>query len=167
MCNGSTPESFSSAIAVLQMSSLLVIDCEGLNLGSSWFSFRPQYLSYCPTKSSEFPFRFCRSHFLPPALFSFLTNPSILKILYDGRMDFCALYHTYHIDFDPVLDLQLVDICSRFARGDYSVASHERRLLRCFSHKQIRQNKDRFKNIHVLRSLGRCLEEHGCKEYFT
>ncbi|KAJ3747035.1 hypothetical protein DFH05DRAFT_1391696, partial [Lentinula detonsa] len=95
------------------------------------------------------------------ALFSFLTNPAILKILYDGQTDFCALYHIYHIDFDPVLDLQLVDICSRFARGDYSVASHERRLLRCFSQKQIRQNKDRFQNIYVLRSLGRCLEEHG------
>ncbi|KAJ3980231.1 hypothetical protein F5890DRAFT_758310 [Lentinula detonsa] len=145
------------------MFSLLVIDCEGLNLGSSWFSFRPQYLSYCPTKSSEFSLRFCRSHFLPPALFSFLTNPSILEILYDGRTHFCALYHTYHIDFNPGLDLQLVDICSRFARGDYSVASHERRLLRCFSQKQIRQNKDRFQNIYVLRSLGRCLEEHGCK----
>ncbi|KAJ3991658.1 hypothetical protein F5050DRAFT_1793070, partial [Lentinula boryana] len=122
ICNGSTPESFSSAIAVLQMFSLLT------HRGSLFV--------------------------LSISLFSFLTNPSILKILYDGRIDFCALYHTYHIDLDPVLDLQLVDICSRFARGDYSVASHERRPLRCFSHKQIRQNKDRFKNIHILRSLG-------------
>ncbi|KAJ3729203.1 hypothetical protein DFJ43DRAFT_489612 [Lentinula guzmanii] len=91
------------------------------------------------------------------------SNPSILKIFYDGRMDFSALYHTYHIDLEPVLDLQLVDIRSRFARGDHGVASHERRLLRCFSYKQIRKNKDRFKNIHVLQSLGGCLEEHGCK----
>ncbi|KAJ3779838.1 hypothetical protein GGU10DRAFT_370217 [Lentinula aff. detonsa] len=73
-------------------------------------------------------------------------------------MDCCTLYHTYHIDLDPVLDLQLVDFRSRFARGEYSVASHG--LLWCFSYKQIRQNKGRFKNIHILQSSGGCLEKH-------
>ncbi|KAJ3991437.1 ribonuclease H-like domain-containing protein, partial [Lentinula boryana] len=159
-----TPESFSSAIAVLQTFSLLVIDCEGLNLGThrgslSLLSIRP----IAPQNSQSFIFDFVALTFSLQPLFSILTNPSIIKILYDGRMDFCALYHTYHIDLDPVLDLQLVDIRSRFAHGDYSIASHEQRLLRCFSYKQIRQNKDRFKNIHVLQSLGGCLEEHGCK----
>ncbi|KAJ3992158.1 hypothetical protein F5050DRAFT_1542585, partial [Lentinula boryana] len=84
-----------------------------------------------------------------------------LKILSNSRMDFCALYHTYRINLDPVLNHQLVDYCSRFARGDYSVASHGRRLLWCFPYKQIRQNKGRFKNIHVLQSLGGCLEKHS------
>ncbi|KAJ3737447.1 ribonuclease H-like domain-containing protein, partial [Lentinula guzmanii] len=159
-----TPESFSSAIAVLQTFSLLVIDCEGLNLGThhgslSLLTIRP----IAPQNSQNFIFDFVALTFSLQPLFSILTNPSILKILYDGRMDFSALYHSYHIDLDPVLDLQLVDICSRFARGGYSVASHRQRLLRCFSYSQIRQNKDRFKNIHILQSLGGCLEEHGCK----
>ncbi|KAJ3743028.1 ribonuclease H-like domain-containing protein [Lentinula detonsa] len=159
-----TPESFSSAIDVLQTFSLLVINGEGLNLGTHGGSlFLLSIRPIAPQNSQNFIFDFVALTFSLQPLFSILTNPSILKIFYDGRMDFSALYHTYHIDLDPVLDLQLVDIRSRFTRGDHSVASHERRLLRCFSYKQIRQNKDRFKNIHVLQSLGGCLEEHGCK----
>ncbi|KAJ3742011.1 ribonuclease H-like domain-containing protein [Lentinula detonsa] len=142
LCN--TLESFYSAINVLQTFSLLVIDCEGLNLGThrgslSLLTIRP----ISPQNSQNFIFDFVALTFSLQPLFSILTDPSILKIFYDGRMDFSALYHTYHIDLDPVLDLQLVDICSRFARGNYS-------------------NKDRFKNIHILQSLGGCLEEHGC-----
>ncbi|KAJ3793917.1 hypothetical protein GGU11DRAFT_798097 [Lentinula aff. detonsa] len=91
-------------------------------------SFSSAIRNHCPSnifspKFSEVHFDFVAPTFCLQPLFSIHTNPSILKILSNGGMDFCALYHTYRINLDPVLDLQLVDFRSRFARDRIKAGS--------------------------------------------
>ncbi|KAE9406142.1 hypothetical protein BT96DRAFT_283577 [Gymnopus androsaceus JB14] len=96
-------------------------------------------------------------------LFDILTNPDIRKILYDGRMDFCALYHGFGVKLVNVIDLQLADVKSRHVRGE----THEKqsqRQRRCFSFKQINDPRNAYKydDVHVLQGLGPCLVDHQC-----
>ncbi|KAJ4481040.1 ribonuclease H-like domain-containing protein [Lentinula aciculospora] len=166
-----TPASFSSAVSFLETSRSLVIDCEGLELGVvggslSLVSIRSN-APQADQKDQNFLFDFisltqCSVHLQP--LFNLLTNPKILKILYDGRHDFNALYHQYNVKLSNVIDVQLADIRSRFARGETS-DEHSKRLLRCFSYKQVYRPRyqQKYEDVHVLQGLGSCLEEHACK----
>ncbi|KIK56201.1 hypothetical protein GYMLUDRAFT_174840 [Collybiopsis luxurians FD-317 M1] len=152
--------SFSSAIAFLQSVPSLVIDCEGLNLGVDGGS-----LSVISIRSQNETFVFDIPSLTCPLdpLFDILMNPGILKILFDGRMDFCALYYRYGIPLTGVIDLQLADIKSRFIRQE-SLEEHNKRLRRCFSFKQVfdPRNAHKYEPIHVLQGLGACLIEHKC-----
>ncbi|KAF9074508.1 hypothetical protein BDP27DRAFT_1390629 [Rhodocollybia butyracea] len=180
-----TPDSFSSAIAVLSAldseSEPLIIDCEGLNLGVDG-----GHLSLVCIYARENVFLFdivaLEDQVLP--LWTLLASPSSTLILYDGRMDFCALYHHYNVDISKsrVLDLQLVDVQSRFMQTrkeretkpgttlnpaelpNIFRADHLRRLRRCFSWKQVNdpKNASKYTNVHILQGLGSSLVDHGC-----
>ena len=51
-------------------------------------------------------------------MFDILSSNSVTKVVFDGRMDFSALYHEQNVEVQNVLDLQLVDIDSRVIRGE-------------------------------------------------
>ncbi|KAJ3967574.1 ribonuclease H-like domain-containing protein [Lentinula raphanica] len=163
------PMSFYTALHVLQSSSAIVLDCEGLNLGTlngqlSLLSLRPLFPSpSTPSQNYIFDFLSLPSTLLPP-LFTLLSSPSILKIVFDGRMDFSALYHGYRVELVNVLDLQLVDVASRFMRGESADCrgKHRKRLGGCFGYGVVGRERAVFEKVHVLNGLGQCLVEHGC-----
>ncbi|KAJ3758067.1 ribonuclease H-like domain-containing protein [Lentinula raphanica] len=163
------PISFYTALHVLQSSSAIVLDCEGLNLGTqhgqlSLLSLRPLFPSpSTPSQNYIFDFLTLSSTLLPP-LFTLLSSPSILKIVFDGRMDFSALYHGYSVELVNVLDLQLVDVASRFMRGERAdcTGKHRKRLGGCFGYGVVGRERAVFEKVHVLNGLGQCLVEHGC-----
>ncbi|GAW01746.1 3 -5 exonuclease and kh-i domain-containing protein [Lentinula edodes] len=163
-----TEASFSSAVSLLEPSSSLIIDCEGLDLGVNGGALSLVCIrSMAPQISQNFLFDFVALSALRCSLqplFSLLTSPTILKILYDGRMDFSALYHGYNMELVNVIDLELVDIKSRFTRGE-TPEKHKQRLMRCFSYKQVNNVRSayKYKDVHVFQGLGSCLIEHGCK----
>ncbi|KAE9382344.1 hypothetical protein BT96DRAFT_774712, partial [Gymnopus androsaceus JB14] len=96
-------------------------------------------------------------------LFDLLTNQDILKILYDGRMDFSALYHGFGVKLVNVIDLQLADVKSRYVRGETRERQSQRQR-RCFSFKQVNvpRNAYKYDDVHVLQGLGPCLVDHQC-----
>ncbi|KAJ3823534.1 hypothetical protein F5878DRAFT_657576 [Lentinula raphanica] len=158
-----TEDCFLSAISLLRLSSAFIVDCEALNLGTrggtlSLISVRP----ISPQSSHSYlvdVVALSSSESLQP-LFDLLTNPKILKVFFDGRRDWCVFYYTYNIRVQNVLDLQLVDLSSRFMRRE-GKDKQKKRLLRLFSYKQIRQNEIIFKSVHVLSGLAATLREHS------
>ncbi|KAJ3727745.1 ribonuclease H-like domain-containing protein [Lentinula raphanica] len=163
-----TPESFSIAIHALKLSLGVVVDCEGLDLGRqngrlSLLSIRS--IPPLPNPSINYIFDFlCLPSSLLQPLFALLSSSSVLKIVFDGRMDYSALYHEYGVVMENVLDLQLVDVASRYVRGERPecTGQHRSRLAGCFGYASIRREKEVFKNVQVLQGLGGCMIEHKC-----
>ncbi|KAJ3972710.1 ribonuclease H-like domain-containing protein, partial [Lentinula raphanica] len=162
-----TPESFSIAIHALKLSLGFVVDCEGLDLGRqngrlSLLSIRSIPPLPNPSINYIFDFLSLPSSLLQP-LFALLSSSSVLKIVFDGRMDYSALYHEYGVVMENVLDLQLVDVASRYVRGERPecTGQHRSRLAACFGYASIRREKEVFKNVQVLQGLGGCMIEHN------
>lgn len=155
--------SFLSAISFLEACPSLVIDCEGLNLGVHHGSLSLVCIrSTAPQKEEIFLFDIVALTCSLSPLFDLLSNSNILKIVYDGRMDFCALYHSYGVEMVNVIDLQLADVKSRFVREE-TPEKHTKRLRRCFSYKQVNdRNAYKYEDVHVLQGLGACLVDHQC-----
>ncbi|KAJ3755442.1 ribonuclease H-like domain-containing protein, partial [Lentinula raphanica] len=163
-----TPESFSIAIHALKLSLGVVVDCEGLDLGRhngrlSLLSIRSIPPLPNPGINYIFDFLSLPSSLLQP-LFALLSSSSVLKIVFDGRMDYSALYHEYGVVMENVLDLQLVDVASRYVRGERPecTGQHRSRLAGCFGYASIRREKEVFKNVQVLQGLDGCMIEHKC-----
>ncbi|KAJ3769831.1 ribonuclease H-like domain-containing protein [Lentinula raphanica] len=159
LCN--TPFSVIAAVSLLNASPAIIVDCEALQLGTrggilSLISIRS--ISPKPSYCYLFDALALSSSYLQP-LFNLLTNPNILKVFYDGRRDWCAFYYTYKVRIRNVLDLQLVDLTSRFMRGE-GTAQQRQRLLRLFTLEQIKQNEAKFAHVHVLNGLAASLKEH-------
>ena len=49
-------------------------------------------------------------------VFDLLASSDVTKVVWDGRMDYSALYHDYGVRMRNVIDLQIVDILSRDSR---------------------------------------------------
>ena len=118
-----------SAAATLGACPVLVLDCEGHNLGVyggrlSVIVLRtatPDARTYLIDVPNLSPAD------LQPVL-DLLCSPTIRKVVFDGRMDFSALHHhALRAELHNVLDLQLVDVMSRFARGETGETQQRRR----------------------------------------
>jgi exonuclease 3'-5' domain-containing protein 1 len=81
-------------------------------------------------------------------------------LLFDGRMDHSAFYHGYGIGFINVLDVQLVEVASRQARGKGQAAQFGRsqRYLRYINFYAYREA---YQQVNKLSGLNECVEEHN------
>src|SRR5258706_8920154 len=108
-----------TAVTAFEACPALVLDCEGHNLGTSGGRLSIILLRGVTADSQTYIIDV--TQLTPPSLrpiLDLLLSPSIQKIVFDGRMDFSALYHELGVELQNVVDLQLVDIMSRFARGE-------------------------------------------------
>ena len=112
-----TPESLSAAIVELRTYDTLILDCEGEELGTrggalSLISIRGVY---SPTSDPPKTFLFdliCLDE--PPSpLLELLSSPAIRKVVYDGRMDFCAIWFGYGVALKNIVDLQVAAVKRR------------------------------------------------------
>ena len=91
-------------------------------------------------------------------ILSFLETSNAVKILWDGRMDACALYNYHTTRMRPTLDLQLIDIRSRTLRGEADDRRLRRLSRKTFPLSEVK--KMQLVGVHTLSSLDRALKEH-------
>ncbi|KAJ7576698.1 ribonuclease H-like domain-containing protein, partial [Mycena floridula] len=145
-----------AAIAIISSCDMIALDCEAQNLGTrggrlSLINIR----TMSSLNSSTFMFDVLRleKSILRP-LFDILESESIIKVMFDCRMDFSALYHEEAVTLRNVLDMQVADIASR--QGE----SLGRQIERLGSFYPYGVNTAFYKDVHALSGLARCLEEH-------
>ncbi|GLB41423.1 putative 3'-5' exonuclease [Lyophyllum shimeji] len=159
-----TPAALESALPTLRSSPALSFDCEGHNLGRlngslSLLTFRTMFPSPDATNTTFIidALTLPASSLLP--IFSLLESDTVLKVVFDGRMDFSCLLHQHAVRLQHVLDLQLVDIASRARRGEGEHAQMAR-LARVVSWADLAANRGAYRSIHRLAGLRPCAEEH-------
>ncbi|KAJ8091046.1 hypothetical protein AAF712_007644 [Marasmius tenuissimus] len=162
-----TEEGLTKAISELRTYHTLILDCEGEELGAqggalSIISIRGVYsTSSSPPKT----FLFDLVNLVPlgePStllgpLFDLLSSTTTRKVVYDGRMDFCAIWFGYGATLNNVVDLQVAEV-QRKMRTE-SVEARMRHLGRFFSPKatQAPSKREKYIHIHPLTGLGACL----------
>lgn len=152
-------KSTTDAVHSLSQASCVFLDCEGLDLGSQNGALSIVSLG-CPHTDTIYLIDVLSlSTSLNRLVFDLLENKNTMKVVWDGRMDFSELFYGHSTAIDEnVLDLQLVDIVSRSARGE---TEHKRkqRLRGGFPWHETR--KLQLEGMHALSSLDRALREHG------
>jgi len=157
-----TIASLHAALIVLRASQRLVLDCEGDKLGIEGGTLSLILIGCLSPLESFHPFiidvlAFSRADLLP--LFRILRSPHVVKIMFDGRMDYSALYHGYGIALQNVLDLQLADLVYRMIWRE----SDEERLQRLspfIPDFAWRTDKQMYQNIFKLSGLKECVRLH-------
>uniref|UniRef100_A0A0W0GAY2 3'-5' exonuclease domain-containing protein n=1 Tax=Moniliophthora roreri TaxID=221103 RepID=A0A0W0GAY2_MONRR len=130
-----TTTSLTPALDVLRASNVLILDCEGDELGKQGGTLSMIVLR---TTSSNPPpqtylidvTRLSSSDLRP--VYDLLESEAATKVVFDGRMDYSALFHEKSVDTKKVLDMQLADVRSRIVRGEDQEGRLER--LRGFIH---------------------------------
>lgn len=153
--------SFEDAIDAIKSSSVLILDCEGENLGRQGSSLSIISLRTIDSESSKtylFDAISITNDTLRP-LFDILQSHSVTKIVFDGRMDFSELYHGRGVDLRNVLDLQLIDVDSRRQRGE-DEDEQLGRLSPYLHRREIMGQAGSYSKVHKLCGLEQCLREH-------
>jgi hypothetical protein len=150
-----------TAAVAFETSTALVLDCEGDNLGTSGGRLSLIILRGVSPDSQTYiidvPQLTLTS--LKPIL-DLLRSPNIQKIVFDGRMDFSALYHELGVELQNVLDLQLVDIMSRYARGE-GWETQRKRLQSWLKTDELKTCPQLYFQVHRLSGLDGCIAEHA------
>lgn len=153
-----------SALEDLKTSTALAFDCEGQSLGTrggslSLLSFRAIVASASSSNKTYIidAVRLSTQDLRP--IFDILESNEVLKVVFDGRMDYSCLYHDHGVQMRRVLDLQLADIKSRTTRGE-GEAERLGRLGRLIPGGDLAVNHNRYMAIHKLGGLRQCAEEH-------
>ena len=149
-----------TAATALETCPALVFDCEGHNLGTSGGRLSIILLRGATADSQTYIIDAIRS---PPTslrpILDLLCSPNIRKIVFDGRMDYSALYHELGVELENVIDLQLVDIMSRFARGE-GRKTQWKRLKSSLKTDELRTRPQLYAQVHRLNGLNGCIAEH-------
>ncbi|KAF8586115.1 hypothetical protein K439DRAFT_1288907, partial [Ramaria rubella] len=93
---------------------------------------------------------------LAPVL-DLLLNPMKMKVVWDGRMDYSEIYHTYGTKFENTLDLQIVELTSRVTRGE-GEAIRLRRLNSYFFSGY--QSTEQYDGLQLVLGMNRFLTEN-------
>ncbi|KAF8073306.1 ribonuclease H-like domain-containing protein [Lyophyllum atratum] len=159
-----TTRAVNLALAVLKTFDILAFDCEGQSLGAvdGHLSLVALRTMRGPSVHKTFLFDILRldANSLIP-VYDILRSTSIQKVVFDGRKDYSSLYHDFKVDLHNVLDLQLVDVKSRTARGERTDQQMNR--LEAIMYKGVLVGKSRpmYVKVHRLNGLLTAVKEHG------
>ena len=151
-----------TALPFLQGCSTLILDCEGLQLGQRGGSLSLVTLrttAPSPIRTYIIDITSLPRTALQP-VFDILRSPTACKVLFDGRMDYSALYHEYGVELTNLLDVQLVDVASRQTRGEGQAAQF-RRLQKYLPYINLHSNIETYQQVHKLSGLNECVGEHN------
>ena len=145
------------SLQTLHEADFLVVDCEGRELGT-----RNGSLSTIAIGTSErseiFVFdAVVLSHAALAPVLELLSDPNVTKIVWDGRMDFLEIFHTYGRRIENALDMQIVEIMSRQRRGETEL----RRIRNYLRPYVVLPWKEEYEGIKIVVGMNRCLEEQG------
>lgn len=146
------------ALTTLRSASDIIVDCEGETLGKIGGSL--SIISLGSTSTMDiFLIDVLRLHNSLSPVFDLLQSTEMVKIVFDGRMDFSALYHEFGVHLRNVIDLQLVDIRSRRSRGETNVGRVSR-LGSYLNARHIASMPDLYASGVKLNALSLCIKEH-------
>ncbi len=161
------PATYASAIWVLRQAPYLILDCEGYNLGRSGGSVT---LICVGTPFAEHIFLFdVLSPFLTSSdinsLLRLLGDRNILKIVWDGRMDYLEIWSTFGVTLEHVLDLQVAEVMSRSEMRGEGELHRLKRLPRGFvSLQQAQKQEIQLDGLHAVVGLQKCWKDCGYAE---
>ncbi|KAF9020187.1 hypothetical protein BDZ89DRAFT_279117 [Hymenopellis radicata] len=155
-----------SAVAALQNATHLVVDCEGIDLGRQ--GGRLALLSVLALPST--PYSGGVSYLFDvlsldnealASIFALLSSSSYTKIMFDGRMDYAALFHEHGVELQNVLDLQLAEVSCRTV----SASENQRKVARYLAYQNaFRQSTSsgvNYAKLRMLAGLGMCVRVYG------
>lgn len=157
-----TDSKWEEALPALRSSPILILDCEGRDLGVVGGALSIVILRTTTGDPQTYLIDMKSLSIIAlNDVYDLLSSPKIQKIVFDGRMDFSALYHESDIELHNVVDMQLVDIKSRKPRGE-KLDEQLKRLCGTFAPRELWRNRGLYEQVHKLSSLERCLREHQC-----
>lgn len=146
--------------AIQATSQNIILDCEGLNLGQQGGTLSLITLRTTGLAPQIFIIDVIGIGITPlRPLFDLLESPALHKVVFDGRMDYSALYHEHGVTLDGLLDLQLADIQSRTLRGE-DMNNQLRRLSPYLYKREISSQRTSYTSVQKLSGLGQCMREH-------
>lgn len=164
-----SPPTFELALQDLSRSPFVIIDCEGNSLGRAGGSLSLICVG-TPLAQHIYVFdvlcpAFTRKDYEP--LFQLFRNPHIIKIVWDGRMDFLELWSTFGIVLRGVLDLQVAEVVSRMVlRGEGEQERLTRLTHGSFSKHAVWGHVPQYAQLHAVIGLSRCCRESGFSDEF-
>ncbi|KAI0092673.1 hypothetical protein BDY19DRAFT_990374 [Irpex rosettiformis] len=160
-----TSRSVENARVALSTAKTIFMDCGGFNLGVRGGTLSILSLGVIPLNTIQYLHIYLIdvAHLslvdLQP-IYDLLASSYATKVVWDGRMDYSALYHEYGVRMQNVVDLQLVDILSRESRD--TPAEHLKRFNN-YVHPELLRSTDgkkRYAKLHRLNSLVSAVREH-------
>ena len=160
------PNSFANAVYFLRSAPYLIVDCEGENLGRSGGSVT---LICVGTPFAEYIFLFdvlspCITRDDIQGLLALFQDKSLLKVVWDGRMDFLEIWSTYGVAMRGVLDLQIAEVMSRYQVRGEEDDGRLRRLQHSLCIPPSKKWHNRYDYLHAVVGLQRCWKECGYAE---
>lgn len=158
-----SPATYASAVWILRNAPYLILDCEGNNLGRAGGCVT---LICVGTPFAEHIFLFdLLSTIITPrdvySLLQLLADPGLLKVVWDGRMDYLEILSSYGIMLEGVLDLQVVEVASRTSvRGEGELDRLERLRRSYLSHSSVKR-VEQCRDLHAVIGLQRCWTDCG------
>lgn len=159
-----SPATFASGVWNLRQAQYVVLDCEGHDLGRANGCVT---LICIGTPLAEHIFVF---DVISPllqrndidVLLNLLSDRSILKVVWDGRMDFLEIWATYGVALENVMDLQVAEVVSRKTVRGEGEADRLRRLQSSFVTTQLANGKGvKLDGLHAVVGLQKCWKECG------
>ena len=158
-----SPAKYAHALCSLRTEKYLILDCEGYNLGRAGGCVT---LICVGSPFAEHIFLFdllspIITHHDVYSLLHLLCDPSILKIVWDGRMDYLEIFTTFGAVLDGVLDLQVAEVASRMSIRGEGDRDRLARLPRSYIPYQFLQKSDHCRDMHAVIGLQRCWTDCG------
>ncbi|KZT25976.1 hypothetical protein NEOLEDRAFT_1178092 [Neolentinus lepideus HHB14362 ss-1] len=154
---------FKDAVSTLRRSRTLILDCEGLVIGMHGGALSLLCLGTADDQAIfVFDVLTLRANAVNiNTLLQLLRRDDIMKITWDGRMDFVEIQETYGVKMMGVLDLQLAEVISRNSVRHEGERNRINRLARrYFGFQVIRKNPHLYKDIHLVLGMAGCLEDN-------
>jgi len=165
-----SPSTVDYAMQILWRSPFLILDCEGNSLGRAGGSIS---LICVGTPLAEHIFIFdTLSPTLNPRDFQLLwqlfLNPRIIKVVWDGRMDYLEIWSTFGVSLEGVLDLQVVEVVSRMTlRGEGELERLERLTHAGFSSLAVWNHIPQYVDLHAVIGLVKCCRDSGFGDEYS
>jgi exonuclease 3'-5' domain-containing protein 1 len=155
-----TVDEVANSLQTLSKTELLIVDCEGRDLGT-----RDGALSTISVGTEQYSDIFVydaveldRVALLP--VLELLSNPKIIKVFWDGRMDFSEIFHSYRKRVENVLDMQIVEIMSRESRGETEL-NRQARIKTLLRPSRVFPWREEYEDIIIVVGMKNCLGEQG------
>jgi exonuclease 3'-5' domain-containing protein 1 len=103
----------------------------------------------------------------PPALpafkslFDLLSSEQMTKVMWDGRSDYVEVRDRYGVGVQSIIDLQIVELVSRFEIRTESPTEHFERVAKRFSHRNAGKHNVVTREIHILSPMQEYAQQHN------
>ena len=162
-----TTRAVHAAVAFLRGSPRLLVDTEGKEIGTtegclsiiSVGTMNAEYIFLFDVSALATPQEIKRGGLQP--LLRLLSDPKYLKVVWDGRQDYFELREMFGCKMVNVLDLQIVELVSRWEVRGEGEAERRIRLEKFFGKASVWSEPERFDGLHLLCGMQRCVEENN------